>query len=312
MKSFPVPQARTHDRLERSLPPLVPNSQRLVTPLSFQQERLWPDGGTRPARVAVRVRGPFAADLLRGAVAELVRRHEVLRTTCREIDGWPRQEPHPPGTPAAVAVTETGPGPLAPDERDAGLDDLVRAAAREPFDLGRLPLVRWTVARLGPDDHAVVLVAHRAILDARSAVLLLREAASLYGAAGPAGVRPEDRAPPRRRPPRRASSTATTRPGSATPSPHRRCARSSPACAGRSPTRRRPWSCRSALPRPPRPRNPVPGTGSWSRISPPGSWTPSTTSPAPRAPSRSPSRSPRSRRCSTGTAARPTSGWPRR
>ncbi|MBG6090375.1 non-ribosomal peptide synthetase [Actinomadura viridis] len=165
-----MPQDHSYDRPERPFPPPAPDSPRLVTPLSFQQELLWPDGGRRPVRAAVRVRGPFRADRLRGAVAELVWRHEILRTTCREVDGRPRQETHPATTATtAAAVTVSASAAEA------------AAGAREPFDLGRLPLVRWTVTRLGPEDHEIVLEAHPAILDGRCAVLLLRQAAALYG-----------------------------------------------------------------------------------------------------------------------------------
>ena len=61
-------------------------------PLSFGQERLWLVQQLDPASAAYNVSGawrlpPVDADALERALAEIVRRHEVLRTTFREIDG---------------------------------------------------------------------------------------------------------------------------------------------------------------------------------------------------------------------------------
>lgn len=158
-------------------------------PLSHQQERLWLDAGpargddsvhrdgARPAVTAVRVEGPFEVSLLRRATTELTRRHEVLRTTFREDDGRPWQVIHPN---APAAVSEADLSGLPPGERATRLG--VALQEDEAFDLTRLPLVRWTAVRLGPEEYEIVLRVHPAVLDTRSADLLVEELSAIYSA----------------------------------------------------------------------------------------------------------------------------------
>src|SRR5688500_15514391 len=70
-------------------------------PLSFAQERLWllDQIGVRSRSyvevIGMRVRGPLKIDLLEKVFEELVRRHEVLRTTFEEREGKPVQVVRP-------------------------------------------------------------------------------------------------------------------------------------------------------------------------------------------------------------------------
>ena len=62
-------------------------------PLSYAQERLWfldqlmPGSSAYNIASAVRIRGELAVEVLERAVEELVRRHEVLRTTIEVREG---------------------------------------------------------------------------------------------------------------------------------------------------------------------------------------------------------------------------------
>ncbi|MET0283872.1 MAG: amino acid adenylation domain-containing protein, partial [Polyangiales bacterium] len=62
--------------------------------------------------------------------------------------------------------------------------------AEEPFDLGRGPLLRATLAKLGPDEHRLLLVGHHLVLDGWSYGVLLEELGILYDAAAQ-GQEPE-------------------------------------------------------------------------------------------------------------------------
>src|SRR5215469_13301431 len=68
-----------------------------VFPLSFAQERLWfldrlvPGNPLYNIDASMRLRGPLDLDALSQAAAEIVRRHESLRTTVTAIDGHPYQ-----------------------------------------------------------------------------------------------------------------------------------------------------------------------------------------------------------------------------
>jgi hypothetical protein len=58
----------------------------------------------------------------------------------------------------------------------------VAAEARHPFDLTRGPVWRVTLARLGDDDHLLLIVAHHIAFDGWSGGILFRELSALYGA----------------------------------------------------------------------------------------------------------------------------------
>src|SRR5688572_4205546 len=53
-------------------------------------------------------------------------------------------------------------------------------AVRRPFDLGRAPLVRVELLRLGPDRNAMLVVAHHLVFDGWSASVFLEELAHFY------------------------------------------------------------------------------------------------------------------------------------
>jgi hypothetical protein len=65
-------------------------------------------------------------------------------------------------------------------EREAELERLVLLEAQRPFDLARGPLVRVSLVRLGPAEHAVLLTMHHIIADGWSAGVFVRELTVLY------------------------------------------------------------------------------------------------------------------------------------
>src|SRR5689334_6238917 len=70
-----------------------PQSNADVFPASFAQQRLWflsqlePDSASYNTALAVRLRGPLNREATAQSLNEIVRRHEVLRTTFGEVDG---------------------------------------------------------------------------------------------------------------------------------------------------------------------------------------------------------------------------------
>src|SRR5262249_50389673 len=81
----------------RPQPPLRPRTPGAPSPLSFAQQRLWfldrfePDSPFYNIPAAARLSGDLNVDALSCALAEVIRRHEVLRTIFREVDGVPTQ-----------------------------------------------------------------------------------------------------------------------------------------------------------------------------------------------------------------------------
>ena len=130
-------------------------------PLSMQQEQVW-----------------FLSRLDR-VVTEIHRRHEILHTTYEETDGRPVQVLHPP---QPVAVTRIDLSDLPAAERAARVEKVIADELGRPFDLTRLPLIRWTAIRLAPAEYELVLVEHHLVHDGWSFALLMQDLKALYGA----------------------------------------------------------------------------------------------------------------------------------
>ncbi|MBB6418141.1 non-ribosomal peptide synthase/polyketide synthase [Streptomyces sp. AK010] len=163
---------------------LAPQAKRITAeerpvrvPLSFAQERMWflqklqGASGTYNIPIQVRLAGPLDADALGAGLADLVARHEALRTLYPEDADGPHQTVLPPDTGFTMEVV-----------RDAGpVPDLAASAAR-PFDLTRdLPL-RATLYPTGPDTHVLLLVVHHIATDGASLRPLTEDLSAAYRA----------------------------------------------------------------------------------------------------------------------------------
>ncbi|WP_410618625.1 non-ribosomal peptide synthase/polyketide synthase [Amycolatopsis sp. cmx-8-4] len=146
-----------------------------VVPISPVQRRLWlldeqnPGSTEYNAGVGLTLSGPLDREALRTALAGLVARHEALRTTFRTVDGHGFQ-----------VVAETATIPWREVDAGADLDALLAAELDRPFDLGRGPLTRATLIRLGPGEHLLLLCQHHIVTDGWSVGLLVDELAALY------------------------------------------------------------------------------------------------------------------------------------
>ncbi|HEY2740280.1 MAG TPA: amino acid adenylation domain-containing protein, partial [Thermoanaerobaculia bacterium] len=170
--------------------PLVPVPPQRSLPLSFAQQRLWfldrlePGSGLYNIPLAVRLRGAVDPGLLRRIFAEVVRRHEVLRTTF-DFDaqaGEPVQVIAAPFLPELPVIDLVG----LPDLNARQAQSLAGAEAQRPFDLRAGPLLRLTLLRLAAEEHVLLITLHHIISDGWSTGVLLREIGVL-GAAFAAG-----------------------------------------------------------------------------------------------------------------------------
>ena len=154
-------------------------------PLSFAQERLWVMDQLEPNRPIYNVpdtlyfKGPFDRDTLQRCLSEVVRRHEILRTTFQMIDGQPVQVIGPP-QPVTLDVIDLS--QLTDKERDAKAQQLVNEESQKPFDLSRGPLLRVQVVRLAEEEHLLLTTMHHIISDGWSLGVMGRELSTLYKA----------------------------------------------------------------------------------------------------------------------------------
>ncbi|MFP2903699.1 non-ribosomal peptide synthetase [Pyxidicoccus sp. 3LFB2] len=129
-----------------------------------------------------RLGGALNVAALQEALDELVRRHEVLRTTYTLADsGTAVQLIHPGG--ALPMPVEDVPG-ATPEEREAELVRRCQAHAALPFNLEKGPVVRAKLLRLGAEEHVLSLILHHAVSDAWCNMVLARELTVLYACYG--------------------------------------------------------------------------------------------------------------------------------
>ncbi|HSF43045.1 MAG TPA: amino acid adenylation domain-containing protein [Thermoanaerobaculia bacterium] len=155
-------------------------------PLSFGQQRLWflhqldPGSAAYNIAEAVRLAGPLSGAVLERALAEVVRRHEVLRATFPAVSGEPIQAIAEPSAPPLPRIDLRG---LPPSVREAAAAALAGELALRPFDLARGPLLRASLLRFAADDHVLFLGLHHILADGWSMGILLREITAFYAAA---------------------------------------------------------------------------------------------------------------------------------
>ncbi|HEU0052543.1 MAG TPA: amino acid adenylation domain-containing protein, partial [Longimicrobium sp.] len=142
------------------LPPIVPVERAGTLPLSFAQERLWfidrlePGSTVYNVPMAWRLGGALDEAALERSLGEIVRRHEALRTTFAEVEGFPVQVIAP--FDGFVVPVEDLSG-LGQADREAAVARRAAEEAERPFDLTAGPLFRATLLRLGEEDRALLL-----------------------------------------------------------------------------------------------------------------------------------------------------------
>jgi amino acid adenylation domain-containing protein len=152
---------------------------------SFGQQRLWflnqlnPDDPSYNWPACVRFNGHLEVAVLERSLNEIIRRHEILRTTFDTINDVLMQ---------AIAAHFTLNLPiidlqhLSEDEREIEVQRRASAAAQAPFDLSQDLPWRATLLCLSPTDYVLLVFMHHIIADGWSAGILIHELVTLYSA----------------------------------------------------------------------------------------------------------------------------------
>ena len=163
------------------LEPLAAVERPAVVPLSFAQSRLWfldQMQGPSPLynmAVALRLCGRLDADALAAALADVIGRHESLRTLFPAVDGTPQQLVIP------VQRADFGWDVVdATDWQASRLQDAVGTAARYTFDLAAEIPLRARLFRVADDEHVLVAVVHHIAADGLSVGPLVRDLGVAY------------------------------------------------------------------------------------------------------------------------------------
>jgi amino acid adenylation domain-containing protein/non-ribosomal peptide synthase protein (TIGR01720 family) len=163
------------------LPRLVAVERPAVVPLSFAQNRLWfldqlrgPSAVYNMA-VALRLVGRLDAEALGAALADVVGRHESLRTVFAAVEGIPQQ--------VVVAPERVDIGWQIIDATgwpDGRLGEAIDTAARHEFDLANQIPLRARLFRVAEGEHVLVAVMHHIAADGWSAGPLVADLGVAY------------------------------------------------------------------------------------------------------------------------------------
>lgn len=165
---------------------IVPQSRESNSfPLSFAQQRLWFLDQLQPGHSAynifqsMRLVGWLNVGVLEQSFQEVVKRHEVLRTTFTTVDGQSIQVIAPTPTFRLLLVDLQQ---LPKDKREVEVLRLAHEEAQYSFNLAKGPLLRVTLLRQSETDHVLLLTMHHIISDGWSIGVLICEIAALYEA----------------------------------------------------------------------------------------------------------------------------------
>ncbi|MEB3279240.1 MAG: amino acid adenylation domain-containing protein [Lyngbya sp.] len=154
-------------------------------PLSFAQQRLWflhqlsPDSQSYNMLDALRLEGVLDIVALENSLSELVRRHEILRTTFPTVDGEAIQQIADP-TPLTLPIQDLQ--GVSAAEQMAQIQHRVKSLAAKSFDLVSEPPVQFALLKLSSAEHVLLLKMHHIIYDGWSLNIFFGELSQLYAA----------------------------------------------------------------------------------------------------------------------------------
>jgi hypothetical protein len=165
---------------------LEEQSNKLHTlPLSYAQQRLWflhrlePTSHQYNSSTAFQLSGRLHTESLERSLGEIVRRHEILRTTFPSRHGQPVQTVNefPNFTLRMEDLSN-----LSQDDREAEVQRCCAAEFSKPFDLTNRPPFRATLLKLHEEEHLLLITMHHIVTDGWSRGILFRELSELYAA----------------------------------------------------------------------------------------------------------------------------------
>jgi acyl-CoA synthetase (AMP-forming)/AMP-acid ligase II len=154
-------------------------------PASIAQEGLWKLQRALPGLpffnilYALRLISAVDALILERSLNEIVRRHEILRTTFAVDDRRCVQVIAPQFT---VCLTFDDLHALPESKKETVAYRVIQEEVLHNFDLARGPLVRARLVRLAEREHLLLITLHRIIVDGWSLGVLASELATLYDA----------------------------------------------------------------------------------------------------------------------------------
>ena len=172
------------DQME-DLPPITPAPRQRRMPLSASQEplflfsQLFGGGDFLNMPYAYRLCGRLDVPALKKAIAEIVRRHDTLRSFFSEGRGGGIQTIRRTVKIDLPIIDLSG---LEPVQREQKFEQISRRDAGRSFDVEKAPLLRCKLLRLADDEYVLLVTMHHIVCDQWSMAVFRRELAALYAA----------------------------------------------------------------------------------------------------------------------------------
>ncbi|WP_179377716.1 non-ribosomal peptide synthetase [Rhodococcus sp. ACS1] len=160
--------------------PLLPRTRPEHIPLSYAQQRIWflnrfdPHSPVYNIPFALRLSGTMDTAALLAAIADVVDRHETLRTIYPESDTGPHQ--------VVVPAAEVSGGFVTAAVTENELAARLTAMASAEFDVTESVPVRAAVFETADDEHVLAVVLHHICADGSSIAPLARDLVAAYTA----------------------------------------------------------------------------------------------------------------------------------
>ncbi len=154
-------------------------------PLSFAQQGLWfihqlnPHTPAYNIPIVINLKGSANQAILQECLNEIVRRHEVLRTSFTLIDGQPVQVINQ-AVPLTLTLEDLR--SLPESERSSAAVRLTTDFAQQPFDLSSKSLIRAKFLQISDKNYHLIIVLHHIIADGWSIGIFIKELVGLYEA----------------------------------------------------------------------------------------------------------------------------------
>ncbi|MEM1170262.1 MAG: amino acid adenylation domain-containing protein [Cyanobacteria bacterium P01_H01_bin.35] len=166
--------------------PAIGKGTREELPLSFAQERLWFlyqlqewNKSTYNLSCVLQLMGELNIDALKGALREIICRHQVLRTQFQLVDGMPIQviDKSCQLNLPVIDLRE-----FSESEQSSRVQQLAAASAKEAFNLEQTPLMRASLLQLSNQKYILLLNVHHIAFDGWSWGIFRQELSVIYTA----------------------------------------------------------------------------------------------------------------------------------
>lgn len=151
--------------------------------LSYAQQHLWIVDQMQPGNpaynvpVLLEIKGDLDVLRLESSFNEVIKRHEVLRTSFITKDNQPYQIIHPE---LKIKIEQVDLSALAAGEKGEKYKSHISSEVIKPFNLGKLPLIRLTLYKMEYNDYKLLLNLHHIVADGWSVGLIIQEAGAIY------------------------------------------------------------------------------------------------------------------------------------